>query len=300
MADSDIPIPELRARLNDLLADWGADLSSVLTELEEKRSRVAELESVAEEQSEKLEALSGRVEAQDELIESLHGDADEAAALRKEILEKELALESKDAEIESKQELILALRRDAEKVGRLTGDGRAKDKEIERLAREKDFAEKHAADVTEEFKVLAASTLTNIDADTELKALRAELDARKSMVDSLRGDAERAKQLETQLDEKRAVIEKLESSVDRHVKSLAEMQEVIGKWKSAASALGPDENAGTATSSTLSELSDDELASLRSLEDVDVDLGESMIGDETPESLAETRRVPGPKITTNC
>ena len=164
MADSDIPIPELRARLNDLLADWGADLSSVLTELEEKRSRVAELESVAEEQSEKLEALSGRVEAQDELIESLHGDADEAAALRKEILEKELALESKDAEIESKQELILALRRDAEKVGRLTGDGRAKDKEIERLAREKDFAEKHAADVKEEFNVLAASTLTNIDA----------------------------------------------------------------------------------------------------------------------------------------
>ena len=299
MADSEVPIPELRARLNDLLADWGADLSSLLAELEEKRSRLAELESSAEEQSESLGALKRRVEAQDELIESLHGDADEAATLRKEILEKDLELEKKDAEIESKQELIRALRRDAEKVGRLTGDGRAKDKEIERLMREKQYAEKHAADVTEEFKELAATTLTSIDSETEIKALRAELDARKSMVDSLRGDAERSKQLETQLDEKRAVIEQLESSVDRHVKSLAEMQDVIGKWKSAANALRSDDRESAGASHALSQLSDDELVSLRSLEDVDVDLGAAVTTNETPETLAETRRVPGPKITTN-
>ena len=71
MTDSEISISELRSRLNDLLADWGADLSSVLTELEEKRSRVDELEAAAEDQAEKLEALARRVEAQDELIESL-------------------------------------------------------------------------------------------------------------------------------------------------------------------------------------------------------------------------------------
>lgn len=300
MADSEVPISELRSRLNDLLADWGADLSSLLTELEEKRARVDELESDAEERSEKLDALTRRVEAQDQLIESLQGDADEAGTLRKDIVELDLELERKDAEIESKQELIRALRRDAEKVGRLTGDGRAKDKEIERLLREKTYAEKHAADVTEEFKVLAATTLTSIDAETEIKALRAELDARKSLVESLRGDAERTKQLETQLDEKRAVIEQLESSVDRHVKSLAEMQDVIGKWKTAASTLGSDENAGVGTSSELSQLSDDELVSLRSLEDVDVDLGDPMPEEETPETLAETRRVPTPKITTNA
>ncbi|MGI9257744.1 MAG: hypothetical protein ACR2QQ_02810 [Gammaproteobacteria bacterium] len=299
MTDSEIPISEMRSRLNDLLADWGADLSSLLAELEEKRARVDELEAAAEERSEKLDALARRVEAQDELIESLQGDATEAGTLRKELVEKDFELERKDAEIDSKQELIRALRRDAEKVGRLTGDGRAKDKEIERLVREKDFAEKHAADVTEEFKVLAATTLTNIDAETELKVLRAELDARKSLVNSLRGDAERTKQLETQLDEKRAVIEQLESSVDQHVKSLAEMQEVIGKWKSAASALGTNEQAGSGTTSGLSQLTDDELASLRSLEDVDVELGDAATDEETSETLAETRRVPTPKITTN-
>ena len=47
MTDSTATIQGLRDRLTGLLADWGAELASVLKELEEKRARVAELEGGA-------------------------------------------------------------------------------------------------------------------------------------------------------------------------------------------------------------------------------------------------------------
>ena len=47
MADRPASIQDLRDRLTGLLADWGAELSLVLQELDEKRARVAELEGRA-------------------------------------------------------------------------------------------------------------------------------------------------------------------------------------------------------------------------------------------------------------
>ena len=62
MSDRQTSIQSVRDRLTGLLADWGAELSLVLKELEEKRARLAELESHAAGHGNELEALKKRLE----------------------------------------------------------------------------------------------------------------------------------------------------------------------------------------------------------------------------------------------
>jgi chromosome segregation ATPase len=293
MTDLETPIGTIRERLSGLLADWGADFSSLLTELEEKRARLDELETDAADKTDRVGALSRQVEAQDTLIESLNLEADEATALRKEIHDRDLELEKKSAEIGSKHELISALRQDTEGIGRLKGDGRVKDQEIARLVIEKEQAVQHAAELT-------ASTLTGIDTAAQLEAVRAELEARKSVIESLRGDAERAQALEAQLEEKRGVIAKLEVSVDRHAGSIAELQQTVASWRAKYAALKSREpSAGSATSPALPVLTGGELQSLESAEDVSGDLTDATVSVDMRESLLKTQQALGNKITTN-
>lgn len=232
MADEDPSIHAIRKRTTKLLTEWGADFSMLLKELEGKRARLQELEAAATDQSSEVEALTKRVAAQDALIKSLNTDADESVRLKAEIHSRDLELEKKSSEINSKHQLIDALRRDVEGAGRLKGDSEAKDQAISRLKREKQQAQQHAAKLTEEFKILTASTLTGVDAVAELDAIRSELDARKCLIESLRGDAERSQALDVQLEEKRHVISTLETSIDRHVSTIAELKQSVNAWKS--------------------------------------------------------------------
>jgi chromosome segregation ATPase len=169
--------------INGLEVDWGADFSLFSKELEEARAHLQEAEAEAASQSHEVKAAHRRVEAQDALIESLKVDADETATLKQEIHDKDLTLENRNSEIRSKHELINALRQEAEGIGRLKGGGKTKDQEIARLTKEKQQAEQQAAKLTEEFEIFTAATLTGIDAAAELKAVRAELDARKSLIE---------------------------------------------------------------------------------------------------------------------
>ena len=81
MTDSTPTIQGLRDRLTGLLADWGAELAVVLKELEEKRARVAELESAAASNAE-LDQLKQQLDGQTQLIETLRSDAEEAQKAR--------------------------------------------------------------------------------------------------------------------------------------------------------------------------------------------------------------------------
>ena len=300
MADLETPIGTIRERLSGLLEDWGADFSTLLTELEDKRARLNQLEAEAAGKADAVEALSRQVEAQDTLIETLNLDAGTAATLRKKIQDKDLELEKNKAEIDSKQDLIGALRQDTEGIGRLKGDGRLKDQEISRLRSEKEQAEQHAAELSAEFKILSASTMTGIDAAVELEAVRTELDARKSVIESLRGDAERAQALEAQLEEKRAVIAKLEALIDRHAKSIVELQQTVGSWKAKYATLkSRDFAVESATSPALPELTGEELQSLESAEDVSGELTDATISIDMRKSLLKTQQARGNKITTN-
>ena len=81
MAGDDTSIGAIRKRTTKLLADWGADFSVILKELEENRARLQELEAAAAGQSDEVETLNRRIEAQDTLIASLQSGADETATL---------------------------------------------------------------------------------------------------------------------------------------------------------------------------------------------------------------------------
>ena len=276
----------IRERLTELLTGWGGDVSILLDELEEKRARLQELEAASANQSDEVKALNRRVEAQESLIESLRREADETATLRREIHDKNLELEKKRSDIGSKHELIDALRRDAEGIGRLKGDSRVKDQEIARLTREKQQALQHAAEITGKFKILTAATLTGIDTAVELEAIRAELDARKSLIESLRGDAERAADLETQLEEKRFVISTLETTIDRHVSSIAELQKSVAASKAQYAALKlNDSSPASAIAAALPELTDADLQAEEVVEDVSGDLKDPTTPVDMRESL---------------
>ena len=276
----------IRERLTELVTGWGGDVSILLDELEEKRARLQELEAASANQSDEVKALNRRVEAQESLIESLRREADETATLRREIHDKNLELEKKRSDIGSKHELIDALRRDAEGIGRLKGDSRVKDQEIARLTREKQQALQHAAEITGKFKILTAATLTGIDTAVELEAIRAELDARKSLIESLRGDAERAADLETQLEEKRFVISTLETTIDRHVSSIAELQKSVAASKAQYAALKlNDSSPASAIAAALPELTDADLQAEEVVEDVSGDLKDPTTPVDMRESL---------------
>jgi hypothetical protein len=71
MTEPTATIQSLRDRLTGLLADWGAEFSVVLKELEDKRAKLAELEGRQDE----VRTLQQRVEGQNNLIEALRTEA---------------------------------------------------------------------------------------------------------------------------------------------------------------------------------------------------------------------------------
>ncbi len=80
MAGKETSVGAIRKRTTKLLAEWGADFSVILKELEENRARLQELEAAAA-GADEVETLNRRIEAQDTLIASLHSEADETATL---------------------------------------------------------------------------------------------------------------------------------------------------------------------------------------------------------------------------
>lgn len=289
MADQEILIGTIHERFTDLLAD----VSMLLKELEEKRTQLEELKANSADQSAEVEALNKRIEAQNTLIETLHSEADQTATLRVQLRSKDVELENKNSEIGSKHELIGALRRTAEGTGQLKGDSKAKDKNIARLTREKEQAVQHAAELTKEFKILTASTLTGIDTTAEFEAVRALLDTRKSLIESLRGDAERAQALEDQLEQKRFEIATNEITINRHTTTISELEQSVTTWKEKYAALKSiDPAAEPAIAPALPELIVEELPAQEIAEAVGRD---DTVNADMHGSLLEARQLAGTK-----
>ena len=289
MADQEIFIGTIHERFTDLLAD----VSMLLKELEEKRTQLEELKANSADQSAEVEALNKRIEAQNTLIETLHSEADQTATLRVQLHSKDVELENKNSEIGSKHELIGALRRTAEGIGQLKGDSKAKDKNIARLTREKEQAVQHAAELTEEFKILTASTLTGIDTAAELEAVRTELDEALARIESFRGDAERAQALEDQLEQKRFEIATNEVTINRHTTTISELEQSVTTWKEMYAALKSiDPAAEPAIAPTQPELIVEELPAQEIAEAVGRD---DTVNADMRGSLLEARQLAGTK-----
>jgi chromosome segregation ATPase len=291
MTDSTPTIQGLRDRLTGLLADWGAELAVVLKELEEKRARVAELESAAGKSGE-LEELTQRLNGQNTLIETLRADAEEASKLRAEVRARDLEFERVSSELESKKELVRALRRDTDGVDRVRTESR---REVEELKAKLQKAEAQAGKAAAELAALREANESKKSEDhTEVEALRADLEARKSLIKSLRSDQERIAPLQANLQEKQEIIAQLEAAMNRHSNTIAELRRSVETWRRKYLALKGDSPTAT-TSVTLPALSDTDV---RIIEQVDKKGGgvnqQATIAIDMRRSLLEARRS-GPK-----
>jgi chromosome segregation ATPase len=290
MTESTATIQGLRDRLTGLLADWGAELASVLKELEEKRARVAELESGAAGRADEIESLRQRIDGQNTLIEALRGDAEDASKLRAEVRNKDLEFERVSSELESKKELVRALRRDTDGSDRLKAESRGKDREIEELKAKLQKAERQASDAAGELANLReAAEGKASEEQAEIEALRSELEARKTLVKSLRADQERVAALQASLEEKRDIVEQLEASINRHSNTIAELRRSVDLWKRKYQALKGDSPTAT-TSINLPTLSDTDVRVIEQLEKTSGGKTEATIAIDMRRSLLEARR----------
>ena len=267
MTEPTATIQSLRDRLTGMLADWGTELALVLKELETRRARVAELESGAAGRTDEIAALKQRIEGQNTLIEALRGDAEEASKLRAEVRTKDLEFERVSSELESKKEIVRALRRDTDGAERLKADTRQKERELEELKSKLQRAERQAADSALELKSVREAAESKVSEEqAEIDALRAELEARKTVMKSLRADQDRVAALQASLEEKRQAVEQLETSMTRHSNTIAELRRSLEMWKRKYQAAKGDNPTAT-TSVNLPSLSDTDV---RVIEQVDV------------------------------
>lgn len=247
MAQIDTPIDSLRERLTQLLADWGAEMSMVLKELEDARARLADIEQSSVDHEDELSELRQRIVKQDALIDTLKTDAEEAGQLRKTLRAAELETERARAEIESKHDLIKVLRADADKKDALQKSLDKADKDL--------AAERRASEALKERLAAAEQTAASSQGDkSELAAVRAELDAKTALLETLRADAERAEQLEERLDEKRATIAKLEASLDSQATTIAELKESASRTSEVSTDSTVTVDAGATTMRAVPEL----------------------------------------------
>jgi chromosome segregation ATPase len=290
MTEPTATIQGMRDRLTGLLADWGAELAVVLKELEEKRARVAELEGSVAGRRDELQALEERVEGQNALIEALRGDAEEASKLRAEVRSKDLELERVTSELESKKELVRALRRDADGTDRVKSEVRQKDREIEELRGKLQRAERQAAEAAEKLEALReAAEGQASEEESEIDALRAELEARKTVIKSLRADQERVTALQASLEEKREIIEQLEASIGRHSNTIAELRRTADTWRRKYQALKGESPTAT-TSVNLPSLSDTDVRVIEQVEKISGGKNDATIAIDMRRSLLEARR----------
>jgi predicted RNase H-like nuclease (RuvC/YqgF family) len=223
--DQETPTARIRERLAELLAEWGAEFSSVLEDLETTRRTVAERDARI---AELMAELDGR-----------ERDAAEIEQLREQQAARDTEIAERDAELADLREQLQKQRAALDQLaGKLAAAEQArqedqhKEAELARLKRQKKQADDHVNELLEQVRLLREAADEEASGGaTEIAALQAELDARKTLVRSLRADAERAKALETLLDEKKTIIETLEASINRNADTITELKRSAEYWK---------------------------------------------------------------------
>mgnify|MGYP006202273163 CR=1 FL=1 len=144
------------------------------------------------------------------------------------------------------------------------------------------------AELERELAALEATLAEREDA-SELEAIRSELEARKTLIKSLRADADRVTALEAQLEEKREIIGELEASINRHAETIAELKRLADMWKKKCQAQRGAAD-GEVTSARLPAFTETDV---RALERLHAEAGKSpdrTIAIDMRQSLLEARR----------
>ena len=193
MAKSDPSIDELRKRLTGLLADWETEISTVVRLLDDRKAAGA----VRPDRSQSLDKS-----------QTHDHSAAEQADLQQRIRDRDLALDYVKKKLKEKDQQFLEFEKEREK-------SRIRIEELERKLGESGEA--------------AAQPKGGQQA--ELEAMRAELAARKSLVKSLRADAERGKALEKELAENRKRISNMGESIERHARTIVDLRRNAESWE---------------------------------------------------------------------
>jgi chromosome segregation ATPase len=224
------------------------------------------------------------------LIEALRGDAEEVGKLRAEVRSRDLELERVSSELESKKELVRALRRDGDGADKLKNESKQKDRELEDLRSKLQRAESKASEAAEQLaSVREAAAGKASEEQAEIDALRSELEARKTVIKSLRADQERVTALQASLEEKRDVIEQLEASINRHSNTIAELRRSVDTWKRKYQAVKGDSPTAT-TSVNIQSLSDTDVRVIEQIEKSSGGKTDATIAIDMRRSLLEARR----------
>lgn len=260
MSDLQKPIISLHERLESLRRDFDREFTLLFAEVDAAKDAIEQARSAENGQDKRLRQLEERAEGQSALIATLTQEAQEARALRDEVRTRELEIEKLGSELASKGELIHALRQQLGEVDGIKSTAKQRDKKIfeqqhkldqkqqeleqkqqelgqkQRELDEKqqslERAQREVDSLRNELAAAAEVSQVETSVDTaEIVALKSELDARKSMIRSLRADAERAEALEGQLEAKRETIAVLEESIEQQGKTIAELRRSVDAWK---------------------------------------------------------------------
>ena len=208
MSSYDFSFSSLQQKIEALRESFDKSAMSLAKELDQARDAVADLQGAEDGMTARLEQAEQRIVAQDELIETLNQELQEARVLRKDVRDRELEIERMRSELETKNELVGTVRRQLKKAN----------EQSSALQKRLDETREQSADAT---------AMDN----AEIVALKAELEARRTMIKSLREDVARTDRLEEQLESKRQNISMLEESIDQHVQTIAELRKSADAWK---------------------------------------------------------------------
>ncbi len=277
---ADTEVAQLRERLAGQLADWGAEFSAVLNALQGAQRELHERDDHIAELSARLDTAEQQAQNNSEI-----------ERLTAELATQEAELGDRDEQLRLLREQNSQLHEQLDSVAQAQAELQHRDAEITRIRRQKKQADDHVAELLEELRSLRESTHEDASNEAaEIAALRAELDARKTLVKSLRADAERVAALDTLLEEKNRVVQTLEDSLNRQSETMAELKRNAEFWKNKYR--GSQGDHGSTTTIT-SRRPDTEQVS-RMLEAAGgEDVGDRTIAIDMRQALLEARRVSG-------
>jgi DNA repair exonuclease SbcCD ATPase subunit len=274
MTNLDKTIASLHKRIESIRQEFDGQLAELFSDLDAARAAAGELQAAGDGHDKRLRQLEERAEGQSELIETLTQEAAEARSLRSELRDRDLEIERLNSELGSKKDLVQALRHQLGDVDQLKATAKQRDKkifeqqhELDRKQQELESAERKLETLRDELDTMSAQTAEDTAVDgAELVALKSELDARKTMIRSLREDADRASSLDAQLEVKRETIRVLEESIDQHVATIAELRRSVDAWKKKYQAAKGELCDSDQTLAEPPEFTDTEVEALRALE----------------------------------
>lgn len=261
------------------------------------------LKAMRDDVESRLAAIFEALAEATELAEHVKSDESQhdtqLAELLDEVRERDLEIGKLTSELDSKKDLVTALRRQIGEIGQLKAAATARDQtileqqnELERKQQELDRVRTRLSGLEAELAAFTdrGSEATSVD-NVELVALKSELDARKSMIKSLKADAQRAESLEAQLDAKREAIDALEQAVDQHARTIAGLRESVDAWKAKYRAVkGEKIDDGTETMTELPAFTDTELEALKALEESNAEAPDATVAIDMRDALKEARR----------